>query len=290
MKEICDELGITEKQLFVRIKQIINYGYLLDFEYSYNSDIRYKFKDNYEISEKSLVSIDVPKDTKQFRCIVISDLHIGAYDSDIRLINIVYEYAIKNEIKVILNCGDNIEGEYTSDRKSIKDLYSQIEYFIKKYPYDKNINNFIILGNHEYHSLYYDGLDMANALKNTRYDIIPIGYGQGNINIQKDNIILYHQICKDFKPHINGEKILLSGHGHMMKTKLRDIFWLGVPTLSYQSNDKTKDVIPGFVDLTIDLENNKFKIACAKHMIITPQIIQVSEVRGKVKNLFKDSK
>ena len=88
----------------------------------------------------------------------------------------------------------------------------------------------------------------------------------------------------------NNEKIVLSGHSHMMKTKLRDIFWIGIPTLSYKSNDKTKDVIPGFIDLSIDIENNKFEYAEAKHMIINPNIVQVSEVRGKVKTLFNDNR
>ena len=76
----------------------------------------------------------------------------------------------------------------------------------------------------------------------------------------------------------------------MMKTKLRDIFWLGIPTLSYKSNDKTKNVIPGFVDLNIAMSNNKFEFLEAKHMIINPNVIQVSETRGRVKTLFIDNK
>ena len=69
-------------------------------------------------------------------------------------------------------------------------LYSQIEYFIKKYPYDKSINNFMIFGNHDYHSLHFDGFDISKTIKNSRYDIIPIGFGQGNVNVKNDNIIL----------------------------------------------------------------------------------------------------
>ena len=289
-KEISKILNITEKQLYVRIKQLIKYGYNLEPSYSYNSDIYYSLRKDTYFSNHNRTSIKMNKDDNQFRCLVISDLHIGSIDSDIKLLNIVYDYAIKNNIKIILNCGDSIEGDYTSSIKNIKDVYSQLEYFIKKYPYDKNINNFVILGNHDYHSLIQNGLDVAKAIKNSRYDIVPIGYGQGNVNIKNDNIILFHKLKDGFKPIINGEKIVLSGHSHMMKTKLRDIFWIGIPTLSYKSNDKTKDVIPGFVDLNIDIGNNRFEYAEAKHLIITPKVVQVSEVRGKVKNLFNDNR
>ena len=44
MKEICFLLGMSEKQLYIRIKQIIKYGYQLIPSYSYNSDIYYKIE------------------------------------------------------------------------------------------------------------------------------------------------------------------------------------------------------------------------------------------------------
>lgn len=288
MKEISNELGITLKQLYVRIKQIINYGYNIEPNYHYNSDINYIFKkDNFEV-DKNKVSIKMADTDNRFRCLVISDMHIGSTDGDIALMNYVYEYASKNSINVILNAGDTIEGDYTSTPTSIHNVHSQLEHLLTKYPYDKDINSFMILGNHDYHSLHFDSFDISKTIKNSRYDLIPIGVGQGNVNVRDDQIILFHKLYDGFKPDIkNGDKIVLSGHSHMMKTKLRDIFWLGVPTLSYKSNDKTKDVVPGFIDLNIDLEKDKFEYVEAKHLIITPKVIQVSEVRGKVKNLFR---
>ena len=223
-----------------------------------------------------------------FRCLVVSDMHIGSVDGDIKLMNYVYEYAVKNNINVILNSGDTIEGDYTSTPTSIHNIHSQLEHLLTKYPYDKNINNYMILGNHDYHSLHSDSFDISKVIKNSRYDLIPIGAGQGNVNVRNDEIILFHKLYDGFKPDLkSGNKIVLSGHSHMMKTKLRDIFWLGIPTLSYKSNDKTKDVIPGFIDLNIDMEKDKFEYIEAKHLIITPKVIGVSEVRGKVKNLFR---
>ena len=290
LKEISKLLNMSEKQLYVRIKQLITFGYMIEFSYSYDSNIYFDLKKDEFIIHENKVKIHMPKDNNLFRCIAISDLHIGSTDSDIKLADSVYEYATKNKINNILICGDVLEGNYTGSPTNLKDVKSQLEYFVKKYPYDRNINNFMILGNHDYYSLKNDGYNIAKFIKNNRYDIVPIGYGQGSVNIKRDNIILFHKLHDGFKPNINTEKIVLSGHSHMMKTKLRDIFWLGIPTLSNKSNDKTKEVIPGFVDLSINIEKDRFEYAEAKHMIITPKVVQVSEIRGKVKTLFNDTR
>lgn len=283
MREIAKELDITEKQLFLRIKQIINYGYQINPTYNYNSDIYYNLVYGSNQNEDKF-SIAIPKSEKKFKCIVISDLHIGNLFSDLNLLKILYEYASKNGINYILNCGDIIEGDYTNDKKSINDLEKQIEFFIKKYPYDKNINNVVILGNHDHHAIKYDGLNMSDRIKNSRYDIIPIGYGQGNVNIKNDSLVLFHKLNENSSPKIlNDEKIILSGHGHMMKTKIKDQLWLCIPSLSYVSVDKTKDTIPGFVELSIDFEKGMFEYIEAKHMIITPKVITASESRCRIK-------
>ena len=290
LKEICKLLNMSEKQLYLRIKQLINYGYMIEPSYMYDSNIHFNLKKDDYIRQENKVSIIMPKDSNNFRCLVTSDLHIGSLDSDI--VGYVYEYAIKNGINNILICGDILEGDYTSSPTNIKAVDSQAEYFVKKYPYDRNINNFVILGNHDHYSLKNEGYNVAEYIKNNRYDIVPIGHGQGSVNVKNDNIILFHKLYDGFKPEFTTEKIILSGHSHMMKTKLRDKFWIGIPTLSNKSNDKTKEIIPGFVDLSIDMEKDIFEYAEAKHMIITetPKIIQVSEVRGKVKTLFNDTR
>lgn len=290
LKEICKILNMSEKQLYVRIKQLITSGYMIEPNYSYDSNIYFDLRKDDNIKNDNKIRIAMPKDNNSFRYLVISDLHIGSKDADIKLVDGIYEYAIKNGINNILICGDVIEGDYTSYPMDLNDVDSQVDYFVKKYPYDKSINNFMILGNHDHYSLKQEGYNIAQFIKNNRYDIVPIGYGQGSVNIKKDNIVLFHKLYDGFKLDINTEKIVLSGHSHMMKTKLRDIFWIGIPTLSNKSNDKTKEVIPGFVDLSIDMEKDRFEYAEAKHMIITPRVIQVSEVRGKVKTLFNDTR
>ena len=291
LKEIAGILNITEKQLFIRIKQLINYGYNMDTTYYYDSDIYYEVIKTNTINNTKKISIEMPNNINTFKCLVISDLHIGEKNGDIKLADSVYNYAIKKGINIIINCGDIIEGDYTSDKKIMTNFHDQIEYFLNKYPYDKNIMNFILLGNHDRHSLTNDGFDIARCIGNSRHDLVPVGYGNGNIEVKNDNILLYHKLHEGFKPKIeHGNKLLLSGHGHMMKTKVRDILWLGVPTLSYKSNDKTRKVLPGFIELDISLEHDKFEYIEAKHLVLAPNIIEMSETRCRVKNLFKENK
>lgn len=290
LKEIASILNMTEKQLIIRIKQLINYGYNIDTTYHYNSDIYYNIiKDNMLNNKK--FGIEMPDSVNTFKCLVISDLHIGSQSADIKLVDKVYEYAVKNGINIIINCGDIIEGDYTTYKKVIPDFHGQMEYFLDKYPYDKNVINIMLLGNHDRHSLTNNGFDMARCIGNSRYDMIPIGYGNGSIRIKNDKILLYHKLYKDFKPKIEpGNKLLLSGHGHMMKTKVRDILWIGAPALSYKSNDNTKSILPGFIEMDISLEHDKFEYIEAKHLVIAPQIIEMSETRCRVKNLFKENR
>ena len=287
MKEISNTLNISEKQLYIRIKQIINYGYQLIPSYNYNSDIYYKLEKGVYVPKNNSISIKMPSSNKEFRSIIVSDPHIGNVDSSMDLFKIVYEYAAKNGINIIFNCGDLLEGVHSSDKRNIQDIYGQIETLIKKHPYDKNINNFCLLGNHDYHSLHYDGLDISKRINSARYDIIPIGYGESLVNIKEDSFLLKHQLSVVDTPNLGIDpKLIILGHGHKMKTKVYERFYIGAPSLSYVSPDKTKEILPGFIDMTLHLEKGRFEFVEAHHMIITPKVYEASVSRCRIKKFF----
>jgi len=290
IKEMASTLGISEKQFYLELRKIIDYGYQIEPTYLHNSDIYYNIiKDKLE-KEENTIRIKIPSSIKSFRSLIISDLHTGNIDSDMNLWNIVYEYAVKNGVNIIFICGDILEGTYTSDRKNLKDIYSQIDEFVKNYPYDKNIINVAIFGNHDVHSLHFDGLNVMKNIVNSRYDIAPIGYGKGIVKLKNDKLLLKHKLSVVNEPDIGGDcKIVLVGHGHMMKSKISDRLQLCVPTLSNISRDKGIEILPGFIDMTIEFEKEVFDIIDAKHMVITPKIYQVGETRCRVNELFKNS-
>lgn len=290
IKEISSILGLSEKQFFVRLKYMIDYGYQIEPSYSCDSNIHYNLVKKKNIERDNTIRIKIPNSTKEFRSVAISDLHVGNVDANVDLFKRVYEYIAKEGIHIVFICGDIIEGTHTSDLKDLKDIYSQIETFIKKYPYDRDIINIIVLGNHDFHSKHYDGLDIMKRIERSRYDIVPIGYGKGIVKLKQDSLLLSHKLSIVEDPDIGNEcKLALVGHGHMMKSKFYDKLYLCIPPLSYVSPDKTKEVLPGFVDMTIHFQQGFFEFIQAKHMIITPKIYQASETRCRIKELFKSS-
>ena len=146
---------------------------------------------------------------------------------------------------------------------------SQIDAFVKNYPYDKNITNIAIFGNHDVHSLHFDGLDVMKNIANSRYDIASIGYGKGIVKLKSDKLLLKHKLSVVNEPEIGGDcKIALVGNGHMIKSKISDKLHLCVPSLSNISRDRAIDILPGFIDMTIEFEKDAFDIIEAKHMVI----------------------
>lgn len=289
IREIGCLLNLTEKQVYTRIKQIINCGYNLKPEYLCNSDIYYIIDRKYNNHNNNSVKINMLKDNI-FRCIIISDTHIGNIGYDMELFKKVYEYAAKNDIHVIFNCGDVIDGIHSSNPRILKDLESQVSTLINKHPYDKNINEFIVLGNHDLHSLFFDGIDIVKIISKYRYDLIPIGYGKGIVNLKKDSILLEHELSVDKNPDIKSDsKLIISGHGHMMKTKIfKNCMVLCAPSLSSATSDKNKMVIPGFIDLKIDFYKDKFDFIEAHHFIINPKVCEISQSRCKIGEVYND--
>ena len=289
LKEIARELKMSEKQLYIRIKQIINYGYFLEPTYTYDSDIYYHINTKDVNKEKeNNITIKVPTELKELRCIAISDLHIGNINSDIDLLKKVYDYAAKNNIHVIFNCGDLIEGIHTCDKRNINNIHDQIEYVIEKYPYDNSIYNYMIFGNHDYHAFHHLGLDISKKIENSRHDIVSLGFGQGIVNIKKEKILLQHELCAVDLPKIYDDvKLALVGHGHMMKTKVYNNLLLCLPSLSKVCPDKTKVNIPSFIDLELHFARDNFEFIRSKQMLVEPNIAPISESRCRMKVLSK---
>lgn len=289
LKEIASILKMSEKQLYIRIKQLINYGYFLEPTYAYDSDIYYKVNTrNINKEKENNITIKVPVDLKELRCIAISDLHIGNVKSDIDLIKKVYDYAAKNDIHVIFNCGDLIEGIHTCDKRNLNNIHDQIECVIDNYPYDKNIYNYMIFGNHDYHAFHHLGLDISKKISNSRHDLISLGFGQGIVNIKKEKILLQHELCAVNLPKLEDDiKLALVGHGHMMKTKVYDNLLLCLPSLSRVCPNKTKENIPSFIDLELHFMRDNFEFIRGKQMLVEPTIAPISESRCRMKKLEK---
>ena len=172
--EISNVLGITNKQLFYRLNQIKNKGFNIDKKFYSNGEIEYFLKKDNQDNYNYKNSIIIPKKDNELKTIVISDLHLSSIYENLDVLNRIYNYCIKNDIHIIINAGDvNHCVRYSNNQKKYNSSnLKQIEHMLKVYPYDKNILNYILFGNHDYHMLTDDGIDIGNVLENKRHDLI----------------------------------------------------------------------------------------------------------------------
>ena len=214
--EIAQELNISNKLLYTRIVNLKNKGFLFDRKYYYDGNIVYVPK--MDLLNNNDISLITKSSDKELTLVVISDLHIGNDYQRIDLLKSVYDYCAKEGINIIINAGDLVDGTLGTTKKLYPNPIEQIDYAMQIYPFDKNILNFTLLGNHDFSVLKETGQNLALLIQNYRHDIIPIGYGKGQISIKNDKIIVSHPIDEiTFDAKLDNKTLLLKGHSHKFK-------------------------------------------------------------------------
>ncbi len=207
------------RQVYKRIIEIKNKGYNVErMDIIENGTTKYKLKTILEEYPNKILY--TYPETTEFRALVISDTHLGNSLQRIDVLNSIYEYCIKNNIHIILNCGDFVEGiDKTSYGKLIdKDFITQITNALKNHPYDKNIINLLLLGNHDKSYLEKHYIDLQKIIIDNRHDILPLGYNQANIDVKNDTIALLHP--NNNEKYQLEDKIVFRGHSHQSKQKI----------------------------------------------------------------------
>lgn len=194
-------------------------------------------------------------------------MHLGTKEERLDLLNLLYDYAMKNGIHLIINGGDLING-LTSERKNIcRTHLEQCEYFIENHPFDINILNICVLGNHDVKGLRKDGVNFARILENYRTDFAIAGIENGHILVKNDFINMYHPLSCDCN-NTPMKKVVLVGHSHQYKVKIiNDNVLIYIPALSNYV-PASKGIISSFLKMKmgfntgyisyIDLENLTF--------------------------------
>lgn len=227
LNEIAHNLWLSPRQVHQKIQKLMSDGYFINPLYFDDGNIRYILEEN---NNKHTVNLALSDSTK-FKALVISDIHVGNELENLSYLYKCYEYARNNNVHIIFNCGDLIDGNFTRGKQIITDIDEQIEKVINSYPHDNNILNIMCYGNHDY-SAYENGRDIASALSKKRHDLINGGYGFSLINIERDQLVLSHPLNSiSFKPLPN--KLVLEGHHHRMMVKInRNNFVINIPPLS----------------------------------------------------------
>ena len=229
-------MKISHKKIYNMLALIRNKGFDFERRYYSNGDIIYVPKRTF-IEEKK-IGIDIITSPKEqnFEALVISDLHIGNANERLDLLNMAYEYCVKEGIHSIIICGDVIDGMCFPKETIHNNVYDQIDYAIKNYPFDKSILNYALLGNHDYNALKEYGQNLAKVFESYRHDIVSLGYCLGQINIKNDKIIVKHpsDIFDNIGLSIDPTKsLVLKGHSHKMKiSSSTNVTIVNIPSLS----------------------------------------------------------
>lgn len=279
INEIVEETGFSSKQLFNIISTIENKGFEFNRKYYYNGDIIYIPNNSFFEEPKKGIDIITSPSDQTFEALVISDLHIGSIKERLDLLNEIYNYCAKEGIHIIINCGDLIDGMYGMFDRLHDNVNDQIDYAIKNYPFDKNILNFVTLGDHDYDSMKRYGQNFARVLESYRHDIVSLGYGIGQINIKNDNIFVRHPSDKftELKLKSMNKFLSLNGHSHRMGLNTADNgTTINIPALSNMLYD-SKEMIPSAVKMTLEFKNGFINKGSFTQLLFSDQIYEINE-------------
>ncbi len=198
------------------------------------------------MTESPISSLTNIECDNNFKFVVISDLHVGSVFENIDYVKMVYDEATKYDISDIFVSGDVVEGchaNYARCHREYSSTIEQVNHLLKDYPYDKNIKNHILLGNHEAFPIIVEGYDMFNDL-NSRSDFEVSGYRSGYFKIKNEYISLKHEINRVIN-EITDNVVLFNflGHSHQYKCNYDGKYvTFRVPTCSDLEGD-TSDII-----------------------------------------------
>lgn len=210
------------------------------------------------------------------RILLISDQHLGGEYGDKNYLEIAYNYALKRNIKYIINGGDIIEGNSNQSVRRLK-TDEQLDYIKEIYPSNLGIETLYIYGNHDYNIEYFEGKSLREKLKD-KNDMTYIGVKHTFIDINGRKIKLSHESEKCYYKLPEYEKELeILGHSHEF-VYIEEKNKLYLPTLS---NDfKVSNVKPGFIELIVDeygfiirpIEIENYGISLKKEKVLEKKI------------------
>lgn len=299
INEICEQLQLSRKQIYYNLRMMEDKGFEFNRQYYDNGDIIYTPKTIItQNNQKNYVDI-ITGNSNTLRAVAISDLHIGNKKQRLDAIDKIYDYCAKEGIHIIFICGDLIDGTYGKGDKLIKNPEQQIEFVLNKYPYDHSILNIAVLGDHDYSVAESASQNLAVALKNYRHDIIPIGFGLGEININKGKIVLMHKFGYKYQKEFDKitsannlhNDLILQGHYHSpFKIKnIKSNYIVNIPSLS-DIRDFNIEPFPSAVKIEIEFHKNHFSRANFSKLLINDNVLvdeKCESIKLKTKGLGK---
>ena len=248
-KDLITNLRLNEEELKQKISLLQKEGHNITKQFFYNGTQKYILQKS--IPDNITHILASPKNG-EFKAIAASDYHIGNKKQNLDYLERIYEFAIKNDIHIIFNCGDVIEGMKNKNNYNLN-YHEQIETLLEYHPFDENIISFIVLGNHDADLIRSTGLDLNTIINENRSDLISLGYNPTKIGINNNEILMCHTANQIRNIPA---KLKLTGHGHRYHFGIHN----GEPSLYLPtaSNNLYDDFPPGFIYINFELINGIF--------------------------------
>ena len=278
--EICSILNISNKKLYEMLRILKDKGFFIERNYSNLGDIYYKSVPNIlDNIEREIIMSPL---ASEIRFLVFSDLHLGNSKSRMDLIKKMYDYALKHGIHILFGCGDFLDGTFTNGEQKIKDVHEQIDYFLEKYPFVKNILTFGVGGDHDYSILNEYNQDFLKAVSEYRHDIIIPDYNNAIVSINDIRVLLHHYVCHGVLSSLK-TRINLYGHSHKYIASYTNNgnINIRVPSLS----DININTIPSFLDMTLYFNDNNLNLVEIKQITFSKEPLILSETRMEMPTL-----
>lgn len=235
------------------------------------------------------------------RTCAIADLHYThTMNSSVNYMNYAYDLLAKESIKHNFVIGDICDGMFGSSNFHLEPS-DQVDHFLRTYPYDKNIRNWYILGDHdlslltrekvrlhenvdiEYLKRKYhygesskDRIYLEDEIKKNRDDFTCLGILKGTLRVQNDFIKLLHLPRASRSGIGPNTRFVLRAHSHSYELRkqgnITEFFMY--PFSDVLFTDKS--------EVSLYLMDYNFSNGLVKNVVITPYIISVTTNGGKL--------
>lgn len=274
--EICEILNLSNKQLFTNLTNLRNKGVMFLRKYYEDGNISYMPVNSIYGKENSFMSsscdIITREKSNEVKMLAISDLHFGNSLERLDLIDNVYDYATKSGIHLIMCGGDMIDGTYSAVSQKIPNVYEQIDYFLKKMPFDKNILMLGVGGDHDLSAFSQVQIDFLECLKNYRHDLIFPSYGNSFFNFKNDRIQLYHHL-QNSSLQKSDASIVFHGHKHQyILDSSGEKLHINIPSLC-----GINESIPSFLEISFEFYCGYIRYLNIKQLAFLDKVVVLNE-------------
>ena len=208
----------------------------------------------------------------------ISDTHMESDSEKLNLVKGTFEFCHENNIHHLIHGGDIADGTCMIDN-NIKNIEFdevpegvaalQVEHILEKYPYDPNIQQRILGGNHDARYIFSkDRIDLLKLLAKEK-KIYPLGYYQAFFSIYNQVVSLEHFSNHNFAieqilelvPH----SLKIKGHYHIGQFLEESLF---LPALSYRIAESEEKRLPGFIVMQASETEDRVNIKLDRYFYI----------------------